>query len=56
MFGEIAIMDHRFLSVTFHSGEVRFFSAAEIQVQTCTDAREAIADISDNFWSFKTQP
>ena len=41
--------------VTFHSGEVRFFSEAEIEAQTCTDAREAIAAISDNFGSSKNQ-
>ena len=42
--------------VTFYSGEVRIFPAVEIEAQTCTDAREAIAAISDNFRSFKTQP
>ena len=40
---------------TFHSGGVRIFPAAQIEAQTCADAREAIADISDNFGCSKNQ-
>ena len=43
-----------FLVVTFHSGGVRSFPAAQIQVLTCAEATEAIAGISDNFGTSKT--
>ncbi len=43
-----------FLVVTFHSGGVRSFPAAQIQVLACSEATEAIADISDNFGTITT--
>ena len=46
-------MFHRFPSVTFHSGEVRIFPAAQIEALTCTEATEAIAAVSDNFERMK---
>ena len=43
-----------FLVVTFHSGGVRSFPAAQIQVLTCAEATEVIAVVSDNFGRSKT--
>ena len=44
-----------FCVVTFHSGEVRIFPAAENKVQTCPEPTKPIAAISEQFESSKTQ-
>ena len=52
---EIPFVCRLFLVVTFHSGGVRRFPAAQIRVLTCAEATEAIAAVSDNFDSSKTR-
>ena len=51
---EISFVSPIFFAVTFHSGGVRSCPAVQFQVLTCPEATEAIADISDNFGTFKT--